>query len=178
MKHFTDTEFIERGPNHPIELISVGIVSEDGREFYGVSTDFNPKHASQWVKDNVPPTLPVRTVNSEESPRRKLESYAWMAIARLAAEVRTFIGDDPAPEFVGWCSAFDYVVLTQLIGFNKWPAHWPHYFRDVQQTADERGIDIDRLPSATDCVLHTALGDARHIRRIWECLANHDEAVS
>ena len=53
MRFWLDTEFIERGPQHPIELISIGITSEDGREFYAISSEFDPSHASDWVKENV-----------------------------------------------------------------------------------------------------------------------------
>lgn len=60
MKYFLDFEFIEglRKPlfgkrRHFIDMISVGIVSEDGREYYAISNEFNPKDASEWVKENV-----------------------------------------------------------------------------------------------------------------------------
>ena len=43
MKYFLDTEFSERGPMWPIQLISIGIVAEDGREFYAHSEDYDPK---------------------------------------------------------------------------------------------------------------------------------------
>jgi hypothetical protein len=63
MKYFLDTEFLEGVPERSlilkgrlgnwiigkpkatIDLISIGIVSEDGREFYEVSKDFNLKEA-------------------------------------------------------------------------------------------------------------------------------------
>lgn len=51
-KYFYDTEFLEGtqkkwfGETKPtIDLISIGIVCEDGREFYAVSKDFNLKEA-------------------------------------------------------------------------------------------------------------------------------------
>lgn len=60
MKYFFDTEFIEdiskwtlAKNRHFIDLISIGIVAEDGREYYAISKDFNPDDASQWVKENV-----------------------------------------------------------------------------------------------------------------------------
>ena len=43
MRFFYDTEFIEDGET--IELISIGIVGDDGREYYAVSTDFDPARA-------------------------------------------------------------------------------------------------------------------------------------
>lgn len=52
MKYFYDTEFLEGtqksffGKSKPtIDLISIGIVAEDGREYYAISKDFNLKEA-------------------------------------------------------------------------------------------------------------------------------------
>ncbi len=68
MKYFFDTEFIEgfkkpikwlptignlNKPYHSIQIISIGIVCEDGREYYAVSNEFNPNDANDWVKENV-----------------------------------------------------------------------------------------------------------------------------
>ena len=40
LRYFYDCEFIEDGST--IELVSIGFVDEDGREFYAVSTEFDP----------------------------------------------------------------------------------------------------------------------------------------
>lgn len=60
MKYFIDTEFIEgfHKPlfgkrRHFIDLISIGIICEDGREYYAISNEFDPKDADLWVRDNV-----------------------------------------------------------------------------------------------------------------------------
>lgn len=50
-KYFMDTEFIEY-PN-TIDLISIGIVCEDGREYYAISNEFDESKADKWVKENV-----------------------------------------------------------------------------------------------------------------------------
>lgn len=55
---FFDTEFIEDG--RTIDLISIGMVREDGARYYAISTEFNARKASQWVKDNVLIHLPPR----------------------------------------------------------------------------------------------------------------------
>jgi uncharacterized protein YjfI (DUF2170 family) len=39
VKYFYDTEFIDNG--RIIDLISIGVVAEDGREYYAISTEFN-----------------------------------------------------------------------------------------------------------------------------------------
>ncbi len=56
MRFFYDCEFIEDGVT--IDLVSIGAVGEDGREFYAVSTEFDPDRAGPWVRANVLPKLP------------------------------------------------------------------------------------------------------------------------
>lgn len=60
MNYYYDTEFLEGaqkkwfGKTKPtIDLISIGIVSEDGREYYAISKDFNLKEA--WNKNDLDP---------------------------------------------------------------------------------------------------------------------------
>jgi hypothetical protein len=50
LKFFLDTELIEK--EWGLALISLGVVSEDGREFYAISTDFNSDDANEWVREN------------------------------------------------------------------------------------------------------------------------------
>ena len=56
MRFFYDCEFIEDG--RTIELVSIGVVDESGREFYAVSTEFDPSRAIDWVRRNVLDKLP------------------------------------------------------------------------------------------------------------------------
>jgi hypothetical protein len=53
MRFFYDCEFIEDGTT--IDLVSIGVVGEDGREFYAVSTEFDASRAGAWVRANVLP---------------------------------------------------------------------------------------------------------------------------
>jgi hypothetical protein len=72
MKYFLDTEFLEGtqktffGNSKPtIDLISIGIVADDGREYYAISKDFNLKEAwNRWQqrtgegdRNNIQPRL-------------------------------------------------------------------------------------------------------------------------
>jgi hypothetical protein len=62
MNYYLDTEFIEGQQslrlseylqNLPtIDLISIGIVSQDGREYYAVSKDFNLKEGIEIKEEN------------------------------------------------------------------------------------------------------------------------------
>ncbi len=55
MKFWYDCEFVEDG--FTIDLISIGIVCEDGRELYLQSGEFNIYNTNEWVKENVFPHL-------------------------------------------------------------------------------------------------------------------------
>lgn len=51
MKIFFDTEFT--GLHKDTTLISIGMVSEDGRTFYAELNDYDDSQINDWVRDNV-----------------------------------------------------------------------------------------------------------------------------
>lgn len=51
MKIFMDTEFT--GLHQGTTLISIGLVSEDGRTFYAEFTDYDKSQCDEWIKNNV-----------------------------------------------------------------------------------------------------------------------------
>lgn len=75
MKFFIDTEFIEDftkplfgKPRHYIDLISIGIVTEDGREYYAVSNEFDIDHV--WNKYQLKES-PYTSLNTGTSTMQK-----------------------------------------------------------------------------------------------------------
>lgn len=168
MRYFLDTEYLWDATKGRIQPVSIGIVAEDGREFYAVSTAFKARHASDLVKADVLAKLPKRHPSAYDSPRLRMEATAWQSTAKIAEGIRAFVSDD-APEFWGDYSAFDYVVLSMLIGgFKDWPNNWPMHINDLQQEA---------IPSGTSAVPHHALADARAVRDAWDW-AFQDRVVS
>lgn len=177
MKYFYDTEFIEDGKT--IDLISIGIVAEDGREYYAISTEFKAKKASQWVKDNVLCHLPPRKVNPMyESPRLVEESRAWKSREQIKEDLLKFIGhedglsafpEDKKPEFWAYYADYDHVALCQLFGtMMDLPKGWPMYTRDIKQLCDSVGNP--RLPEQGKGE-HNALADARWTKVAYEFLS-------
>ena len=82
-RYFYDCEFIEDG--RTIELISIGVVAEDGREFYAVSTEFDPGRANAWVRRHVLDKLPSPADTAWRSrPAIRDELYAFLAAPRPA----------------------------------------------------------------------------------------------
>ncbi|MGV0717302.1 polyadenylate-specific 3'-exoribonuclease AS [Mycolicibacterium sp. XJ662] len=148
MRYFYDTEFIDDG--RTIELISIGVVAEDGREYYAVSTEFDPERAGSWVRKHVLPKLP--------SPG----AAVWRSRRQIRSELEGFFGvDGNEPiELWAWVGAYDHVVLCQLWGpMTELPPAMPRFTRELRQLWEERGSP--RLPPRPDDS-HDALVDARH----------------
>jgi hypothetical protein len=155
-KYFLDTEFIERGSTYPVSLISIGIICEDGRTFYAVSSEFHPADASDWVKDNVLPHI---------------EGVKRSSLSEIARNILIFIGD-VNPEFWGYYCDYDWVVFCQIFGtMMDLPKGWPMYCRDIKQLCGDKGNP--KLPPQ-DGTEHDALMDAQWNKLAYEFLvASH-----
>ena len=158
MKFWIDTEFDDSGPE--VELISLGAVAEDGREFYAISTDFNPAIVKPFVKENVLPHLEPR------------DSSVWKPVSVISAEFLAFVGQEPA-EFWGFIATYDWYLLTQLLfgGLDGLPSNWPFECWDLHQWAWQLGNP--ELP-LDDGLIHHSLSDAHLHRKIYEFLAEHE----
>jgi 3' exoribonuclease, RNase T-like len=158
-RYFYDTEFIERAEDghHWLDLVSIGIVAENGeREYYAVSTEFDPSFAVPWVQRNVLDKLP-----SPSSP-------VWRSRERIRADVLAFVTAEGPPELWAWYAAYDHVVLGQLFGvMTDLPRQLPRFTRDLRQLWEETGSPA-LPPPPPDA--HDALADARHNLARWRVL--------
>jgi len=140
-----DTEFIEDG--RTIDLISIGLVREDGAEYYAELAECDLSRASEWVRQNVLPHLSGTTTPREQ-------------VARDICDFVAFAGKKP--EFWAYYADYDWVALCQLYGrMIDLPAHWPRYCRDLRQSLDAVGNPT--VQHADD--EHNALSDARWVMR-------------
>jgi hypothetical protein len=150
MKIFFDTEFIEDGKT--IDLISIGLIREDGRRFYAENSECDRDRASDWVKTNVFPHLS--------------DGQSLMTRKEIAEAVVDFAGEKP--EFWAYYADYDWVVLCQLFGtMMDLPKGWPMFCLDVKQMCVQKGNP--RLP-AQNSVEHAALADAVWTKEAFEFL--------
>jgi hypothetical protein len=171
MRYFVDTEFIEDG--HTIDLISVGVVAEDGREFYAESTQVDLGRASEWVRENVLPHLWHRQTGDERRSANRWSrdggTGGFLPRRHIAADLVRFVaaGEGP-PEFWGYYADYDWVVLCQLYGtMMDLPDGWPMFCMDLKQLAVEHGDPAIPEQSSTE---HHALADARWNRDAYHFL--------
>ncbi|HEY9367558.1 3'-5' exoribonuclease domain-containing protein [Streptomyces sp.] len=175
MKIFYDTEFIEDG--RTIDLISIGMIAEDGRQYYAVNRDMPHKRIakSDWLRRNVVPSLPRihgdrRLQVGRGNPLAlDFEHPDMKRRQRIADGVHRFIQATPDVELWASYGAYDHVVLAQLFGsMVDLPEGVPMFTNDIQQ-------EIERLDVAADVPQqeaghHNALADAEHVRLVSEFL--------
>lgn len=185
MDYFYDLEFIEDG--RTIELISIGIVSEDGREYYAVNSEapWEAIATNDWLIRNVLPSLPldgrVHLERYLEMPENRYPKPSLKGIGPemrdsrvkprwvIANEVRDFLLVEDGPVLWADYGAYDHVALCQLWGpMVALPKGLPMFTRDIQQEAARLGITDDQMP-AQETGLHNALEDARHnqVKRLF-----------
>lgn len=146
MNFFLDTEFAEvgTGDRPTIDLISIGIVCEDGRQIYLESSEFNIDNCDDWVIKNV---LTLLGPPADRLPR-----------AEIAKRVQAFLGE--APTIWAYYASFDWVVFAWLFGkMIDLPKGYPMFPMDLQQW----WIQLGRPPikPAKPTSAHNALEDAK-----------------
>jgi hypothetical protein len=152
MKYWIDTEFIAKP--YTIDVVSIGLVAEDGREFYAGSSEVDWSEASPWTLENVRPQLAGQGIAREEI------GYGLM----------NFTHGDEHPVFWGYFPAYDWVAFVWLFGgLEELPFHYPQLCLDIKQCAIELGDP--ELPHQKGN-RHHALLDARWTREAWTYLAS------
>lgn len=148
LRVYFDTEFIEDG--RTIDLLSIGLVREDGATYYAEPAEADRSRADEWVQANVLPHLrgPVK-------PR-----------ADIAREIVEFVGEDP--EFWAYYADYDWVALCQLYGrMIDLPDGWPMFCHDLRQHLNENGMAHVSQP---DDAPHDALADAQWVAQTHAAL--------
>jgi hypothetical protein len=173
-----DTEFLEDGET--IELISIGMVAEDGYEYYAVNRDMPERRIRRhpWLMENVVPNLP----QSQLIPKRWLYDRRDRVVkprSKIRFEVRRFLLDAKRRGYERdgndlklWAdyASYDHVVLCQLFGrMIDLPGGIPMWTHDLRQELELWG-EVE--PPAHHGVQHNALDDARHVDKCLKWLSS------
>lgn len=186
MRYYLDTEFIEcakqrkvlgikvGAPVPTIDLISIALVAEDGRELYLLNAECELGYAwaNEWVRDNV--LLPIWK-QYVYGDRRNQEDFTlssvryWFGLmgftkAEIAQRIAEFTGyykhfyvgcadgwrwerssGVQKPNFYGYYCDYDWVVFCQLFGrMIELPKGFPMYCIDLKQDIDRLGISSEQ----------------------------------
>ncbi len=185
MRYYLDCEFIESGHREPIDLISIGLVCQDGRTYYAINYDCDWSKANDWVRQNVLsqlPEMPLPQVFGSRVAFNKSEPYqqGWRNRGLIADEILDFCNPSKygKPEFWGeWCS-YDWVVFCQMFGtMMDLPKGFPMRCRDIiQLSEDVLDIPATELPNSLEVPgNHNALLGAKTVEFRYDWLQKRAE---
>lgn len=175
MRYFYDTEFLEDG--RTIDLISIGIVAEDGRKLYLVNETIDTSGAlysriisRPWLMANVIPQLPVADC-TPTSYRLDLRHPSVVTPREIRNQVKAFLLSTDQCELWAWYSAYDHVALAQLFGpMDDIPPGIPWWTNDLRQMAVTLGVQDEEKLLPRDGGQHNALADAEWNRELYWAL--------
>ena len=198
MKYYLDTEFLEGtqkksflgfryGETKPtIDLISIGVVCEDGRTYYAVSSDFNVEEVwyriqkttgsdeplTYWHRENILLPIYQEYVSGDNRNRIPFTLQGMKEVINrygkpnkfIASEIDTFVYDpyNPDIEFYGYYCAYDWVVFCQLFGIMMdLPKYFPYYCKDLKYLLDQKALKDSkgRFIDRATYIRHTKLSD-------------------
>ena len=163
--YFLETIYIEDG--NYLDLISIGITSDSGEEFYAVNEDCNFKRANEWILSHIVPELPAASdrsyiirkqsmqeqagtgsvlfSNVEEStthlPKYRQPSY-WMSKAEIKKGILDFCtltSREDILEFWSCESTYTWSLFCMLFeGKSNLPLRFPKYCKDLQQYVEDK----------------------------------------
>lgn len=174
MKIFFDTEFT--GLHQNTTLISIGMITDNGKGFYGKFTDYDRDQVDEWIQANVIDKLtpPTQTTNVSPDILEVVGSTKFVGMALI--KWLDNIGQSEILEMWSDCLAYDWVLFCNIFGHAFNVPKCVYYIPfDICTVMKIKGVDPDinreefvEWPPTN--MKHNALWDARVIKACYEKL--------
>jgi len=191
MKVFFDTEFT--GLHKGTTLISIGLISEDGRTFYAELTDYDKSQINDWLQNNVISNLlysePPEGEENHYSMQRHINNPIGNPIhngysfevrcnkSELKSYLSLWFGQFDSVEIWSDCLAYDWVLFNDIFGHAfDIPTNVYYIPFDICTLFKLKGIDPDinrevfTYNEMNEHKKHNALWDAKVIRDCYNKL--------
>lgn len=163
MRIYFDTEFT--GLHQQTTLISIGVVDENGREFYAELSDYDKEQVDPWISEHV-----IDNLNGENV----------ITLPELKQQLTVWLAEYDTVEVWSDCLAYDWVLFNNIFGgaFRIPPQVYYIPF-DICTLMKLKGVDpdINREQFVTseaavyfEEMKHNALHDARVIKACYDKL--------
>lgn len=155
-KFTLDTEFHDKGHNN-IDLLSVGVVGEDGSTYYAVVSDIDWKavNTNTWLRDNVVSALP--------DPRFSRKIVPWRTRLEIKSDLIEFFKPYESPQFWAYFADWDWILFCHIFGnlleLGNFIKDAPMLCLDIKQEMKRLQIPREALTNQYT-VEHNALNDA------------------
>ena len=112
MKIFFDTEFT--GLHKNTTLVSIGLVSEDNRQFYAELIDYNEEQCDDWINENVISYLYSK--NRDKRQNVYVPNYHLAGKYEIAKVLENWLSQFDDIELVSDVCHYDMVLFADLFG--------------------------------------------------------------
>lgn len=178
-KLFFDTEFT--GLIRNTELISIGIIDEDGRSFYAEINDYDNSLITPWIQENVIDNL----ILGDGFTVIRTPMYFSLNGSKeeISKSLNNWLSEYDKVEFISDCNSYDHVLLVDLITNGGSALDMPEfispYCHDINQdiaiyynVSNEEAFNMSREKIANTNAdgKHNALKDAVDIKKIYEMI--------
>jgi DNA polymerase III epsilon subunit-like protein len=179
LRLFLDTEFT--GLHQNTTLISLGMVTEDGKQFYAEPPDYDKEQVNPWIQENVVDKLlgdrlyewhdrkDDENICVVQCPAKDLASV-------IKAWLQTVCGSPDDVEVWHDCGTYDWMLFSELFGGSlKLPSNISYIAFDICTLFKVCGVDPDinreEYARAEGRELkHNALYDAQVTKKCFERL--------
>jgi hypothetical protein len=180
MKIFFDSEFT--GLHKNTTLISIGLISEDGKTFYGELRDYDKSQVNEWILTNVI----NHTSYLKDSGNMEIASKSYDCVYRpynnkiyLMEDLKEWLWQFRDIEMISDCLAYDWILFCDLFGNAlNLPRNISYIPTDICTIFRLKGIDPDIsreefIDYPIEGTKHTALYDAKVIKACYEKLTGY-----
>jgi hypothetical protein len=179
MHYFLDTEFNERGPDFPIDLISIALVNKTG-EYYAQNRAHRGNYVAVMNGATQLPGVDPWLIENVYKQLINVDSL-WRTRAEMRQDLIDFITEtrDSNPmEVWGYFADYDWVLLSQTFGrmidVQNYISDMPMHCKDLKQTMGDLGVkrrDLDHIKVPTQIwVWEDAQNGALHPLDDHNCL--------
>jgi hypothetical protein len=176
MRYYLDTEFLDDATTRTVELISIALVCEDGRELYLVNSEFDRSRADDWLNANVMPQLPKCVCpggGALDHLGHTNPDCKWRTRTEMRDAIAAFVLVEPKEniEFWAYFASYDWLCLAQLFGkMIDLPKHFSWLVNDLKVWATHMGYTGKFRDLLPDTGHHDALADAKWNRNVHKLL--------
>lgn len=108
---FFDCEFT--GLHQDTTLISIGMISEDGKKFYAEASDYDKSQVDDWINENV---LANRWCHTNRFELEEPYYYVYGNKVSIAHELKKYLRQFDEVELVSDCAHYDMMLFINLFG--------------------------------------------------------------
>ena len=177
MNLYFDTEFT--GLHKDTTLISIGIISDNGKTFYAELRDYDESQVDEWIRDNVINNLSLKNLFGNEGFMSCDSDDNFMMTGNkkdVVEKLTKWIEQFDKVEMWSDCLSYDWVLFNHLFGhaFNL-PKNIYYIPFDICTLFKIKGIDPDIsreefINNSVKGKKHNSLYDAKVIKACYEKL--------